>query len=376
MESHEITRRRGILLTESGFYLEGESVGIRGTVCGELCFNTGMTGYQEIFTDPSYCGQITVMTFPHIGNYGVKEGEWESEHVYQRGLIFKDLSELTFRVGSKRLLDWLREKKVFVLVGVDTRSLVRHIRESGEMNAILSDEEFRLPELRKVLEQHPKMKGLELASEVTTKQFYSLGNPESQYRIAVYDYGIKKSILDGLVREGFFVGVFPARTPVSKVLAFEPDAFLLSNGPGDPAAMGYAVEIVKGLLQTGKPLFGICLGHQLLSLALGLETYKMPFGHHGVNHPVLNLITGKGEMTSQNHGFAVTRESAEAHPEVVITHKNLNDGTVEGIALREKPVSSVQYHPEASPGPHDSRYLFHLFRKVVEQNVSPLKVNL
>lgn len=369
-----IVGRRAVLLTEDGFFLEGESVGAPGTVCGELCFNTGMTGYQEIFTDPSYKGQITIMTFPHIGNYGVIEGESESEKIHQTALIFKELSSQTSRYHATPLIQWLTQQGVFVLTGVDTRALVRHIREKGEMNAILSDEIFSLPQLQERLSAHPKMVGLELASRVTTPAFYSLGNPDSPIRVAVYDFGIKKSILTQLQKQGFYLGVFPARTPLSEVMAFEPTAFFLSNGPGDPASMDYAIRTTKEILRLKKPVFGICLGHQILALAMGLQTYKMPFGHHGINHPVLNLLTGKGEITSQNHGFAVTWESAEAHPDVVITHKNLNDETVEGIALRSLPVFSVQYHPEAAPGPHDSHYLFNQFKQVIQQTSSPLQL--
>lgn len=350
------------LLLQDGTVFHGKSIGLIGTTTGEIAFNTGMTGYQEIFTDPSYFGQLLVMATPHIGNYGVHKHEIESDSVKIAGLICKSFSETYSRFGE---VDWLQtyfeQNNIVGISDVDTRALVRHIRDNGAQNAIISSEGLSVEELKTRLDKVPSMKGLELASKVSTQQPYEVGESNAAYKVALLDYGVKKNIVRCLVERGCLVKVFPYNTSFEDIISFSPDGIMLSNGPGDPEPLTQSIETIKQLLETKLPLFGICLGHQLLALSQGLTTEKMHNGHRGINHPIKNLTTGKGEITSQNHGFVVNMEQAKQHPNIDITHIHLNDNTLAGIALKDRKVFSVQYHPEASPGPHDSRYLFDQF---------------
>jgi carbamoyl-phosphate synthase small subunit len=362
------TNRPAILVLADGTFHYGQAFGKKGTTSGEICFNTGMTGYQEVFTDPSYYGQVLIMNSVHIGNYGVKDADVESDSVKIRGLIGRNLEDQFSRIQAKGSLDdYLKENQIVCIEGVDTRALVTHVRLKGAMNCIISSEITDVNELKKMLSVVPQMDGLELASAVSTEKTYESGDPSSSVRIAVLDYGVKKNIVQCMVDRGAFVKVFPAKTDLSTLKQFRPSGYFLSNGPGDPAAMEYAVETVKNILKEEKPLFGICLGHQLLALAKGIPTFKMHHGHRGLNHPVKNLVTGKCEITTQNHGFGVDPVSVRKNTEVEVTHINLNDDSIEGIRLRNKPVFSVQYHPEATPGPHDSRYLFDEFIELIKK---------
>jgi carbamoyl-phosphate synthase small subunit len=353
---------QAILLLADGTIHYGKAFGIKGTTVGEICFNTGMTGYQEVFTDPSYYGQIVVMNNVHIGNYGVKQDEVESDSIKIKGLICRNLEEVYSRkMAEGSVEDYLVQNKVVCIEGVDTRALVAHIREKGAMNCIISSEILDVEELKKELDKAPSMEGLELASVVSTREPYTKGNENSDIRIAVLDFGTKQHIIECMVERGAYVKVFPAKTPLSELKAFNPKGYFISNGPGDPAAMDYAISTVKEVLEERKPTFGICLGHQLLALANGISTYKMHHGHRGLNHPVKNLVTGLCEITTQNHGFGVSPDSIKASPNVEVTHVNLNDESIEGIRMKDRPAFSVQYHPESTPGPHDSRYLFDQF---------------
>ena len=343
--------------------LHGFALGETGTAAGEICFNTGMTGYQEIYTDPSYYGQIIINTTSHIGNYGIQLGlEEESASVKIRGMVCNFFSPTYSRhLADGSLQQYFERAGIVGIHGIDTRQLVRHIRDKGVMNCIISSENLDADQLFDQLGNVPDMDGLELSSQVCTPAPYDLGEADARFRVAVLDLGIKKSILANLTGRGAHCRVFPAKTAFADLQQFNPDGYFISNGPGDPAAMPYAVETVKQALNTEKPLFGICLGHQILSLASGIGTYKMHNGHRGLNHPVKNLLTGLCEVTSQNHGFAVKGDEVLDHAAVEVTHINLNDKTIEGIRRKDKPAFSVQYHPEASPGPHDSRYLFDEF---------------
>jgi carbamoyl-phosphate synthase small subunit len=350
------------LVLSDGTVFEGYALGAKGITTGEICFNTGMTGYQEIYTDPSYKGQIIINTTSHIGNYGVKDGEEESSKVQFSGLICNAFSDVYSRFQSKGDLNqYLIDNGITGISGIDTRKLVRHIRNKGVMNCIISsdnlDEGYLLAELAKV----PSMEGLELSSLVTTDVPYYFGDPNAKYKLAVLDLGIKKNILRNFVKRDCYCKVFPAKTTYAEMKKWGANGYFISNGPGDPSVMNYAIETVREILKDNKPLFGICLGHQILALANGISTYKMHHGHRGLNHPVKNLVTGKSEITSQNHGFAVRKDDLIDNKEVIITHVNLNDDTVEGIKLKSKKAFSVQYHPEAAPGPHDSEYLFDQF---------------
>ncbi len=362
------TNQPALIVFEDGTAYRGKALGKIGTTGGEICFNTGMTGYQEIYTDPSYFGQIVVNTNAHIGNYGVQlEVEEESTSIKISGMVCNSFSQIYSRKRADFSLQTYFEKaNVVGIHDIDTRQLVRQVRSKGVMNAMISSEILCEKQLLEQLKEVPNMDGLELSSVVSTQQSYFMGNEaQSEYRIAVMDYGIKKSILLNLTQRGCYCKVFPAKTSFAEVMAWNPDGFFISNGPGDPSAMPYAVETVKLLLATNKPLFGICLGHQILALASGISTYKMHHGHRGLNHPVKNYQTGLCEITSQNHGFAVNPDEINDHVDVEMTHKNLNDNTIEGIRRKDKPAFSVQYHPEASPGPHDSRYLFDDFAKLL-----------
>jgi carbamoyl-phosphate synthase small subunit len=354
-------RKTAILMLADGTVFHGKAAGKIGTTTGEICFNTGMTGYQEIFTDPSYFGQVLVATNVHIGNYGTKKAETESERMKIAGLICKTFNVTYSRTQADTdIQTYFDTEGVVGISDVDTRAIVRHIRDKGAMNCIISSEITDLEELQMRLNDTPDMSGLELSSVVTTQEPYFFGDEKTaKYRVAALDFGIKRSILTNFSERNCYVKVFPARTTFADIAAWNPDGYFLSNGPGDPGAMDYAVETVKEVLKTGKPTFGICLGHQLLARAVDVPTYKMHNGHRGCNHPVFNVLTGKCEVTSQNHGFGVDPSVIKSKSDAIeITHMNLNDDTIEGIRLKGKPAFSVQYHPEASPGPHDSRYLF------------------
>ena len=355
-------RLKAILLLADGTIFYGKSVYGKGTAFGEVCFNTGMTGYQEIFTDPSYFGQLMVMTNPHIGNYGVNNDEIESDSIKISGLICKNFSYNYSRtLADNSLEEFLSKNKLFAISDVDTRALVSYIRKNGAMNAVITTDINNVEELIAKLNDVPSMKGLELASKVSTKTSYFFGDENSSIKVAVLDLGIKKNILRNLAKRGVYIKVFPYDTTYEEMKNWNPDGYFLSNGPGDPEPLKSAQNVAKKIIENNHPLFGICLGHQIIALANGISTYKMHNGHRGINHPVKNLLTGKGEITSQNHGFAISKEEAEEHKNIEITHIHLNDETVAGIKLKDHNCFSVQFHPEASPGPHDSSYLFDQF---------------
>ena len=363
------TRPKAYLVLEDGTVFEGKAVGSIGTTTGEICFNTGMTGYQEIYTDPSYHGQIIVNTVSHIGNYGVIEAENESNSVKFSGLVCKSFSSIASRVeGDGTLDDYFKERGVVGISDVDTRQIVRYIRDKGAMNAIISSSVLDINVLKEEVKNVPSMDGLELASRVSTSEVYFLGNENAKYKVAVLDLGVKTSILKNFINRDCYCKVFPGTTTYAEMKKWNPDGFFISNGPGDPSATTYAIDTVKDILANNEPTFGICLGHQIIALANGVETFKMHNGHRGCNQPVKNLVSGKSEITSQNHGFAVSKESVEKISNIEISHINLNDDTVEGIRLKDKDVFSVQYHPESSPGPHDSRYLFDDFISLISKN--------
>lgn len=368
------TRKKAIILLADGTIFHGKVVGDKeGTAFGEVCFNTGMTGYQEIFTDPSYFGQLMVTTNAHIGNYGTNEDEVESESVKIAGLICKNFSYTYSRpAADSSLKEFLDKNKLFAISDVDTRALVSYIRDNGAMNAVISTQVDNIAGLKEELAKVPSMEGLELASKVSAKEPYFFGEESAKYKIAALDIGIKKNILRNLAKRGAYIKVFPYNTTFEEMAAFNPDAYFISNGPGDPEPLKDAISAAKKMIESDKPVFGICLGHQVIALANGISTYKMHNGHRGINHPVMNLITGKGEITSQNHGFAINREETEANKNLEITHVHLNDKTVAGIRMKNKDVFSVQYHPEASPGPHDADYLFDQFFEIID-SVSQIK---
>ena len=358
-----------VLILADGTVLHGNAFGKIGTATGEICFNTGMTGYQEVFTDPSYYGQVLIMNNVHIGNYGVKAADVESDGVKVKAVIVRNLEDKYSRfMADASLQEYFEAQQVVAIDGIDTRALVTHIRTQGAMNCIISSETIDTAKLKKELDKVPSMDGLELASTVSTKESYCLGDEKSSLRIAVLDFGIKKNILNCLVERGAYVKVHNAKTSFEELEKFNATGYFISNGPGDPAPMDYAVKTVKQILAANKPLFGICLGHQLLALANDIPTFKMHHGHRGLNHPVKNIISGKSEITTQNHGFGVDPKAVRANGNVEITHVNLNDDSIEGIRIKNKPAFSVQYHPEATPGPHDSRYLFDEFIAMISKN--------
>lgn len=361
--------KKALILLADGTIFHGKAVGKEGSAFGEVCFNTGMTGYQEIFTDPSYYGQLMVTTNAHIGNYGVNDEEVESNSIKIAGLICKNFSYDFSRVDSNGSLeDFLNKNNLLAISDVDTRALVSYIRDNGAMNAVISTEVDNIESLKQQLAKTPNMNGLELASRVSTKEPYFVGDENASIKIAALDIGIKKNILRNFVNRDAYVKVFPYNSKFEDLEAFKPDGYFLSNGPGDPEPLLEAQNLAKEVIKRDLPLFGICLGHQVIALANGISTYKMHNGHRGINHPVKNLVTGKGEITSQNHGFAINRIETEAHKDVEITHVHLNDDTVAGIKMKSKNVFSVQYHPEASPGPHDSSYLFDEFIANIKSN--------
>jgi carbamoyl-phosphate synthase small subunit len=356
------SRNPALLVLADGTVFKGVGIGKVGTTTGEIAFNTGMTGYQEVFTDPSYYGQILIMTTAHIGNYGMHSEETESESIKISGLVTKKFSEVYSRpsaVGS--LESQMLKSETVGITDIDTRALVRHIRSRGAMNAIISSEINDIEQLKKILSEAPSMDGLELSSKVTANVSYEVMRENASFKVSLIDFGVKKNIVRCLVERGCHVKVFPLNSSKAELDSFEPDGYMLSNGPGDPSAMPSSINLVKEIVESGKPVFGICLGHQILGLSQGLKTEKMFNGHRGINHPIKNLKTGKGEITSQNHGFVITKDSVNSNPNVRVTHSHLNDQTIAGIELMDRPVFSVQYHPEASAGPHDSRYLFDQF---------------
>jgi carbamoyl-phosphate synthase small subunit len=365
------TKLPAILLLADGTVYHGKAAGKIGTTTGEICFNTGMTGYQEIFTDPSYFGQIMVTTNAHIGNYGIHKDEIESNSIKISGLVCKN-----FNIGYSRkqanesIQDYFQDEHIVGISDIDTRALVRHIRDRGVMNAIISSEILDVEQLKEKLAAVPAMDGLELSSQVSTQEPYFYGSPEAKYKVAAVDFGIKKNTLRNFDDRDLYVQVFPAKTSFEEMEQWGADAYFISNGPGDPAAMPYAIDMVKEILEADKPLFGICLGHQLLAQANGISTMKMFTGHRGLNHPVKNIIKNHCEITSQNHGFGVVPEDVRNSDKVEITHINLNDQSIEGIRVKGKKAFSVQYHPESSPGPHDSRYLFDDFVGLITGEVS------
>jgi carbamoyl-phosphate synthase small subunit len=366
-------RKKALVLLADGTIFYGKSVGIEGSATGEICFNTGMTGYQEIFTDPSYFGQIMVMANAHVGNYGVHAEEVESNSIKIAGLICRNFSFNHSRVDSDgNLKDWFEANNVVAISDVDTRALVAYIRDNGAMNAIISTETADIEKLKIQLSAIPSMIGLELASKVSTKEAYHIGDKNAPIKVAALDIGVKKNILRNLAKRGVFIKVFPFDAKFEDLVSFEPDGYFISNGPGDPAPLIDAQVLAKEIIKRNLPLFGICLGHQIIALANGISTYKMHSGHRGINHPVKNLVTGKGEITSQNHGFAIHKQETLDNKNIEITHLHLNDQTVAGIRIKNKRAFSVQYHPEASPGPHDSEYLFDQFIAMIKETTNSL----
>ncbi|HET8886531.1 MAG TPA: glutamine-hydrolyzing carbamoyl-phosphate synthase small subunit [Salinimicrobium sp.] len=364
------TKGKAIVLLEDGTIFHGKAVGDKkGTAFGEVCFNTGMTGYQEIFTDPSYYGQIMITTNAHIGNYGAYDEETESDNIKIAGLICKNFSDNYSRVGAdSSLREFLDKNNLLAISDVDTRALVTYIRENGAMNVAISTDVDNISELKKQLDAIPNMEGLELASKVSTKEPYFIGDENAKYKVAALDIGVKRNILKHLTKRDVYVQVFPYNTSFSEMEKWNPDGYFLSNGPGDPQPLKNAIDVAKNVIEENKPIFGICLGHQVIALANGISTYKMHHGHRGINHPIKNNNTGKGEITSQNHGFAINKEEAEAHPDIEITHYHLNDETVAGLKMKSKNCFSIQYHPEASPGPHDASYLFDEFVEMIKEH--------
>ncbi|WP_354361511.1 glutamine-hydrolyzing carbamoyl-phosphate synthase small subunit [Pedobacter sp. UYP30] len=365
------TKLPAVLLLADGTVFQGKAAGKIGTTTGEICFNTGMTGYQEIFTDPSYFGQIMVTTNSHIGNYGIQKEEIESESIKISGLVCKNYNIVYSRKqATESIQDYFEHDNLVAISDIDTRALVSHIRDKGAMNAIISSEITDIEELKRRLAEVPSMDGLELSSKVSTKEPYVFGDPNAALKVAALDLGIKKNILRSFESRGVYVKVFPAKTSFAEMEKFNPDGYFISNGPGDPAVMPYAVETLNDILAVNKPMFGICLGHQLLAEANGIGTMKMFNGHRGLNHPVKNIIKNHCEVTSQNHGFGVNEDDVRNSDKVEITHINLNDKSIEGIRVKGKKAFSVQYHPESSPGPHDSRYLFDDFVSLMKGEIS------
>jgi carbamoyl-phosphate synthase small subunit len=363
------SRKKALIILQDGTIFFGKALGVDGTAFGELCFNTGMTGYQEIFTDPSYFGQLMVTTNAHIGNYGVNDHEIESESPKIAGLICKNFnSKFSRPAANNSLQDFFIRHNIVGISDVDTRALVSHVRDNGAMNAVISTDVKSITELKSKLSNFPTMKGLELASKVSTKEPYFYGDPKSKFKIAALDLGIKKNILRNLSKRQAYIKVFPFNTTFKEMREWNPHGYFISNGPGDPEPLKESIQTAKDILKTKSPLFGICLGHQIIALANGISTYKMHNGHRGINHPVINLSTGKGEISSQNHGFAISREETELNSDIEITHVHLNDNTIAGIKIKSNNCFSVQYHPEASPGPHDSNYLFDQFIEIIKSN--------
>ncbi len=355
-----LNAQKAVLVLQDGTVFKGNAIGKIGTTTGEICFNTGMTGYQEVFTDPSYFGQILVMTSDHIGNYGAADFDTESSSIKINGLVCKNFSNnFSRKMADSSLNDYFIENNLVGISDVDTRQIVRHIRSQGAMNCIISSEIQDIDKLKAMLSDVPSMEGLELSSKVWSTESYDAVEAEDGKKVAVLDLGTKDNIVRCLTSRGCLVRVFPGDTSYQEMKDWGPDGFMISNGPGDPSAMPEATATVKEIVEKEETLFGICLGSQVLARAMGMSTFKMHHGHRGQNHPVKNLVSGRSEITSQNHGFAIDPDSL--NEQVEITHVNLNDDTVEGIKVKGKKAFAVQYHPEASPGPHDSRYLFDEF---------------
>ena len=369
--------KKGILALESGKVFEGISIGASGESFGEIVFNTSITGYQEILTDPSYCGQIIAMTHPHIGNYGINPEDMESSKAWAAGFVVREASSIVSNWRAKEsLCDFLKRQNVVAIEGVDTRALTIHIRQAGAMRSVISTECLDPKELIKKAKNSPGLNGIDLVKEVTCAKKFLYKNEipnDKKFKVAVIDCGTKTNILEELFQRGCEVNVFPAKTSADEILSVNPDGVMLTNGPGDPSAVTYVVETVRKLIANNSSskkklvIFGICLGHQMLGLALGGKTYKLKFGHRGANHPVKDLNTGKIEITSQNHGYCVDPESLK-NKDIELTHFNLYDGTLEGFRHKHQPVFCVQYHPEASPGPHEPKYLFERFIGLMEKN--------
>ena len=371
------TRKKALLLLADGTKFYGKAIASDGTRFGEICFNTGMTGYQEIFTDPSYYGQLMVTTNAHIGNYGVHTADSQSDGVKIAGLICKNFSyEYSRPLAELSLKTYLDDNDLFAISDVDTRALVNYIRENGAMNAVISTHLDREEDLQKELAKLPSMEGLELASKVSTNEPYFFGDPNAQFKVAALDLGVKTNILKQLSNKGIYIKVFPYDTTFDQMQEWSPDGFFISNGPGDPDPLDSAQKLAQEIINHNFPLFGICLGHQIIALANGIPTYKMFNGHRGINHPVINLMTGKGEITSQNHGFAVDKSAAESHQDMEISHLHLNDQTVAGLRMKNKNCFSVQYHPEAGPGPNDATYLFDEFYQNIKNHKTKKKQSI
>ncbi|MDX1619128.1 MAG: glutamine-hydrolyzing carbamoyl-phosphate synthase small subunit [Balneolaceae bacterium] len=366
-------RDKAIIALSDGTVEHGYAIGKKGTAGGELCFNTSMTGYQEIFTDPSYYGQLMMMTYPHIGNYGTMSRDDEAHKVMIAGLIVRSFSwDYSNPMADGSLQQYLERNNVVGISGIDTRKLVRHIRTEGVMNAVISSDEPDEDKLIELAREWDPMEGLELATKVTRQEPQTI-HSDGPFKVAAFDYGIKQNIINNLVKRGCTLRVFPAKGDyIEKIASWDPDGFFFSNGPGDPNATAeYALKIVEYAKETQKPIFGICLGHQLMALSEGIPVKKMYVGHRGANQPVKNLESGHVEITTQNHGFAVD-ENALDKSNVEVTHVNLNDDTIEGLRFKSFPGFSVQYHPEASPGPHDSAYLFDQFLDLIKENKGEL----
>jgi carbamoyl-phosphate synthase small subunit len=374
--SDRVTTRRGLLVLEDGSVFPGRLAGRDDQVAlGEVVFNTSLAGYQEILTDPSYAGQIVTMTAPLIGNYGVTSEDDEAARPWVAGFVVRELSPSysSWRAQAS-LQDYLHRHSICCIEGIDTRKLTRHIRSEGAMRSAIGPEELGAEEILRRVQEHPRMDGLDLTNVVTTPQLYRRSAVGTvRFRVAVYDFGVKRRSLDLLAQHGCDLVVYPSTTSAERALQDEPDGVFLSNGPGDPGAVPGVMQLIETLARTEIPVFGICLGHQLVSRGFGGETFKLLYGHRGGNHPVHNLATRRVEITSQNHGFAVRADGdrVPGAPDLQATHVNLNDGTLEGVRHRELPILAVQYHPESAPGPHDSRYLFDEFAALMEKRKRP-----